>query len=103
MLVVFLAGCEGGDPRIKDLAAGIGKDSATKVMKGPPTATEPYLVNSQYIETMFYPKPGIADSAAKQPRNMTPIVVVNGKVTGWGWDVWDSVAAANKIEVPPRP
>lgn len=100
--VATLGGCESGDPRLENLALGIAKDSAIAVMQGPPTVVEPYLINGQYIEGMFYARPGKADSASRAPRNMTPVVLVNGKLIGWGWDQWDSVAAANKIPVAPK-
>lgn len=98
---LLLAGCERPDPRLKQLTAGITKDSAVALM-GPPAAQEPYLVNSQYIEGVFFTRPGVPDSLAKVPRQMTPLVVVDGKLVGWGWPVWDSVAGANKIAVPPK-
>lgn len=99
---VTIAGCERADPRLDGLTVGIGKDSAVSVMEGPPTVIEPYLINGQYIEGMYYARPGEADSASKAPRRMTPVVAVNGKLTGWGWDHWDSVAAANRIPVAPK-
>ncbi len=95
--LVALAGCERGDPRVARLSVGMGKDSVLAVMEGKPTAIEPYLINGQYIEGMFYARPGNADSAKRASRNMTPVILVNGKLIGWGWDQWDSVAGANKI------
>ena len=100
--LLTLAACDRTDPRLKGLAAGIGKDSAKAVMQGAPVAEEPYLVNSQYIEGVFYARQGATDSASKAPRRMTPLVFVNGKLLGWGWGIWDSVAGANKIVVPPK-
>mgnify|MGYP001281244852 CR=1 FL=1 len=101
--LIAVVGCERGDPRIKDLTTGIGKDSVQAVMDGPPTTVEPYLVNGQYIEGLFYPRPGKSDSASRQPRQMTPVVLIDAKLVGWGWDFWDSLAAANRIPVPEKP
>ena len=92
-----LAGCERSDPRLAGLAVGMSKDSTLAVMRGQPTTIAPYLTNGLYIEAMFYARPGKTDSASRAPRNMTPVVLVNSKLVGWGWDRWDSVAAANKI------
>ena len=51
---------------------------------------------------MYYPKTGSTDAKRLEPRSMTPVVAVNGALQGWGWAYWDSVAAANKYEVPPK-
>jgi len=95
-----LVGCERGNRRVETLTVGIGKDSALALMGGQATVVGPYLVNSQYIETFLFPIDGKTDSVSLMPRNMTPIVVVDEKLVGWGWVYWDSVAAANRIEVP---
>ena len=100
--LLVLMGCERGDPRLAKLSIGMGKDSALAAMQGKPTVMEPYLINGLYIEGMFYARPGKTDSTSRAQRNMTPIVLVNGKLIGWGWEVWDSVAAANKIPVKGR-
>ncbi|MFN0180810.1 MAG: hypothetical protein ACKVZ0_18565 [Gemmatimonadales bacterium] len=97
-----VVGCERGDPRINDLTVGIPKDSAVAVMGGAPTVIEPYLINGLYIEAMFYARPGKTDSASKAPRKMTPVVAINGKLAGWGWVYWDSLAPANQIPVAPK-
>ena len=102
MSVLALLGCERGDPRVQALAVGVAKDSAIALMQGKPTASAPYLIDGQYIEAMLYAQPGKTDSASRRPRNMTPLVLVNGKLIGWGWDLWDSVAAAHKIPVESR-
>ncbi|MBM4187574.1 MAG: hypothetical protein FJ206_09705 [Gemmatimonadetes bacterium] len=103
LAVLGALGCERADPRLEGLTIGIGKDSALAVMQAAPNKLEPYLINGLYIEGMFYARPGKTDSASLAPRKMTPVVAVNGKVTGWGWDHWDSVAAANRIPVAPKP
>ncbi len=95
-----IAACT-GDARLKRLSVGIAKDSAIRAMGGEsPQRTDPYLVNGHYIEAMFYVEPGLskpqADSVPERKR--VPIVVVDGKVVGWGWSSWDSVATANKIQ-----
>ena len=98
--LLLLSACgPGSDGRLEQLSAGITKDSAQAIMGGAPHRVDPYLVNGQMIEALYYPKPGATDSAALADRNMSPLVVVDGKLTGWGWQQWDSVAAANKIVV----
>ena len=100
--IVVLSGCERADPRLEHLTVGMGKDSALAVMQWQPTKLEPYLVAGQYIEGMFYARPGTTDSASRQPRKMTPVVLVNGKLIGWGWEVWDSMAVKYNIPVAPK-
>jgi hypothetical protein len=34
---------------------------------------------------------------------MSPLVTVDGKLVGWGWEALDSVAAATKIPVAAKP
>jgi hypothetical protein len=66
-----------------------------------PKRTDPYLIDGLYIESMFYPKRGKTDSLSLTDRKMTPVVVINGKLAGWGWPFWDSVAGSKNIPVAP--
>jgi hypothetical protein len=96
-LVAIVAGCS-GDARYQTLAVGIPKDSAVKLMGvEKPQRVDPYLTNGHYIEAMYYRKPGQGDSVPD--RKLSPVVVVDGKLVGWGWKTWDSVAEANHIPV----
>ena len=98
--LLFLSACSKGDARLEKLSAGISKDSVLAIMGGEkPQRVDPFLVNGQYIEAMYFPKPGAADSASLADRNMSPVVVVDGKLVGWGWKQWDSIAAEKKIPV----
>jgi hypothetical protein len=97
-LLAVIAGCSSGDARYKTLAAGIPKDSVVKLMGAEkPQRVDPYLTNGQYIEAMYYRKPGQGDSVPD--RKLSPVVVVDGKLAGWGWKAWDSIAGVNKIQV----
>ena len=98
--LVLATACERADPRLQTLTVGIGKDSALKLMQVPqPRRLDPYLIHGQYIEAMYLPKSRDESKPGLTDRAMSPLVVINGKLTGWGWTYWDSVAAANKIEV----
>lgn len=102
-LVVGLMGCEQADARLKNLHAGMALDSVVPAMDGAKAArTDPFLYKGQYIQTMYFPRKGKSDSLSLTDRKMSPVVLIGGKVTGWGWDYWDSVAAANKIPVAPK-
>jgi len=100
--LLFTMGCEREDSRLKNLKVGISKDSAITVMGGPPSENAPYLMNGKYIEALYYVRKGKTDSVSRTLRKTAPVVTVDGKVTGWGWPHWDSVAAANGIRVPPQ-
>ncbi len=97
--VVAAMACDRADPRLRQLRAGMGKDSVAVAMGAAPRRLDPYLYKAQYIEVRYYQKQGKTDSASLQDRSMAPVITINGKVTGWGWDYLDSVAAANNIPV----
>ena len=99
---VIVGACERDDSRLKNLTVGITKDSAALAMGGDPNRTDPYLINGQYIQTMYYMRTGKTDSASRTLRRMAPVVSINGKIAGWGWPFWDSVASANRIPVPEK-
>jgi hypothetical protein len=99
VLAVTLVGCGGSDARLKKLTVGIPRDSALRVTGlEKPERTDRYLVGGHFIEAMYFAKPG-ADSGKTPDRQMSPVVVVDGKLAAWGWKTWDSIAAANKIVV----
>lgn len=101
--LVLTAACAREDARLKSLGVGISKDSAFIVMELPAEERgEAYLIDGQYIEAFVVRKPGVQGPRDSLTREQaTPVVVIGGQVTGWGWDHWDSVAAAHSIEVKP--
>lgn len=103
-ILLLAAACSSSDPRTGALTVGITKDSARAVMGASQPHELPYLVNGHYIEALLYAREGQSaqELAESAPRSLTPLVVVDGQLTGWGWSAWDSVAAANGIEVPPK-
>jgi hypothetical protein len=110
-LAVLMAACK--DARIAKLSTGISRDSALKVINegaaGDSLARvykqETYLINGQTLNVLFYNKDGIkqASDSSLEAKAQTPIVVASDKVTGWGWDHYDSVATANNIKPSPHP
>lgn len=97
LLGILLAACSRGDARFEELTRGIPRDSVIKVMgDAKPERVDTYLANSQLIEALYFAPPG-ADSGSTPERELSPVVMVNGTVAGWGWKVWDSIAGANKI------
>lgn len=98
-VAVFAVGCRKEDPRVQNLGVGISKDSAMIAMELPTTQRpSAWLVNGQYIETFEVRYPGVEgprDSLSR--KQITPLVLIGGKVAGWGWKYWDSVGQANGI------
>ncbi|HJR35291.1 MAG TPA: hypothetical protein VJ817_10105, partial [Gemmatimonadales bacterium] len=101
-LAAVLAACSSGDARFEQLTVGITKDSALRVMGSQaPTRTDPFLTEGKFIEVMYFTPAGSTDSLPD--REMSPLVTVDGKLVGWGWEALDSVAAATKIPVAEKP
>ena len=110
-LAVIMSACK--DARIAKLSTGISRDSALKVINEGATGDslarvykqEGYLLNGQMLNVLFYNKDGIkqASDSSLETKAQTPIVIAGGKVTGWGWDHYDSVAVANKFTPSPHP
>ena len=93
-----VAACSRPDPRFQKLTIGIPKDSAVRVIGvEKPNRIDPYLVNGHYLEAMYFAPPDA--NSALTDREMTPMVIIDGVLTAWGWKKWDSIATANKIIV----
>lgn len=102
----LVAACgTGADRRTDNLAVGMSKDSAIIVMGGErPSRTDSYLMGGKYIESMLFIRPGSEPEGIDTlpDRERTPVVAIDGSIAGWGWKYWDSVASANRIQVPPK-
>ena len=107
-----VAGC--GDARVKKLDEGIPRDSVLAILRDGqgvvgadslPHVYEvaAYLVNSRRYEVFYYTKGDeVAGADSLPPSKLTPIVLQNDTVSGWGWAHWDSVAKTIKLTLPPR-
>ncbi|MGQ0540055.1 MAG: hypothetical protein ACT4R6_14005 [Gemmatimonadaceae bacterium] len=110
LLIAGLAAC--GDPRVKELSAGISRDSVLTILgdgqRAPAGDSLPhvydvaaYLVNSVNYEVFFYTRGHAVAGADSLPREeLTPIVLQDGSVSGWGWQHWDSVSKAINLPAP---
>lgn len=109
------AACQ--DTRIEKLSTGISRDSALAIINegaaGDSMARvyrqESYLLpnlkgNVHVANVLFYNKRGEKelDNPKLSADATTPIVVSDGKVIGWGWTYYDSLAKANNIPLKPR-
>ena len=118
------------DSRVKAVDTGISRDSAIKLLtmnaapppskEGPSTMggvadpnapanvyrRDQYLVNGVMTEILYFdPKNrhlGQLDKDTVPWKDLTPVVLIQNKVVGRGWDVFDSVAKANKLPMHQR-
>ena len=110
--LVLLAAC--GDSRLRNLEVGIGKDSLIKLLgEGAPAGDslpnlykhEQYFVDGKMFDIYMYDAknrkawldPLVTDE------ELTPLVVVDGKLAGTGWNHMDGVTDQYRIEARRAP
>jgi len=110
--VAVLATAACSDSRLEKLSTGISRDSVLAIINegasGDSLARvyrqETYLLpnkkgNVFLANILFYDKRGRkqAEDSTLAANETTPIVLSDGKVIGWGWTFYDSLAKANNI------
>ena len=113
LTVVSIAGC--GDKNIKQLTPGIARDSVLKLLAlgstpAPGDTTpnvyreERYLNAGHWITIVLYSNTGRKEGTGEvvPEGDLTPVVLRDDTLTGWGWEHHDSVAQANNIVIKPR-
>src|SRR4051812_25727195 len=106
----LIAACE--DKRVKQLDTGITRDSAMSVIShdlpanaGPDSFPNVYdrrryLMGGKNYEVLLFTANNEKKGKDTVPlKKLTPLVFVENKLIGRGWDFWDSVAKANKIPI----
>ena len=108
--LVTLGACE--DKRVKVLDTGISVDSAVNILSpgakrnagGIDTASanvaweDRYLIGGKNYEVVYFsPKNEKRSGRDSVFKGTTPVVFIDGKMAGKGWDFWDSVSTALKI------
>lgn len=108
--LVTLAACE--DKRVKALDTGISMDSAVAILSpgakqtvngidttSPNVAWEDrYLISGQNYQVVYFsPKNEKRSGRDSVFKGTTPVVFIEGKMIGKGWEFWDSVSKVNKI------
>lgn len=109
-VVSSLAAC--GDANLRKLSVGIARDSVLKVLGQGSVSSdttpnvyreERYLYGGQMITMLLYTNTGKEEGVDTLPeRELTPVVLRNDTLTGWGWEYHDSVARAINIVIKPR-
>jgi hypothetical protein len=111
----FLGACR-PDKRVQAVDTGITKDSLLTVIgKGAPGVDslpnvytrERYLIDGKNYEILFFSPTGRHAYTGVQKdtipwKDLTPIAMIERRVTGKGWDYLDSLYAAHKIPVRKR-
>ncbi len=98
---LLLATTACGDSRLSHLATGIDRDSVTVVMgSDAPHRSESYLLDGKFWEIFYYAKTGTLQEDSIPWRKLSPVILADGKVAGWGWDYWGKEAARLNIPVP---
>jgi hypothetical protein len=105
----WLVAC-GEDKRVKQLEAGITRDSAVSIIShdlrsgsGPDSfpnvyTRERYIIAGKSHEVLFF-----TPNNEKQGKDsvtygkLTPIVFVDNRLVAKGWPAWDSISKANNI------
>ena len=99
-----------GDSRLSQLDAGISKDSTIKLLAvGAPEDDslpnfyrhETYLMDGKFFDIYLYdPKNRkIWKDPLVTDKELTPIVVVDSTLEGWGWGYMDEVTAKYRINI----
>lgn len=104
---IALAACT--DKRVAQLDTGITRDSAVTViaqdLKGGGHDSFPnvykrsrYLINGKTYEVLFFTSNNEKEGKdTVKSKKLTPLVFVENKLVGKGWEYWDSVSTANHI------
>ena len=110
--VLGLAACE--DKRVKELNAGITRDSAVTVLaqqiKGGGSDAFPnvykrahYLINGKQYEVLYFsPNNEKEGKDSVRAKKLTPLVFVDNQLIAKGWSAWDSISKANNIPLEDR-
>jgi hypothetical protein len=109
----FLVACE--DKRVKQLDTGITRDSALSILSqdlkpgsGPDSFPNVYrraryLIKGKNYEVLFFtPNNEKAGKDSVETKKLTPLLFVDNKMIGRGWNVLDSVSKADKIDLVKR-
>jgi hypothetical protein len=105
-----------GDKTVAKVDTGMSREQAIAILtgdSGAPVAGRDtfknvhrrsrYILKGKEMEVLWFTPTGAVPGKDTLPfRELTPIVVFDGKVIGKGWDFWEKTAAENNITVPPK-
>jgi hypothetical protein len=107
--LIALSACQ--DSRIRALDEGMSRDSVISILAdnvAPKVDTiqnvykhNRYLVDGKEFDIYFFDGQNrhLWSDPEVEDKELTPVVVVNGKLEGWGWDHMDDVTSKYRIVV----
>ena len=106
--VTLLTACE--DKRVEKLDVGAGRDSVLNALASEHKESgkvdsmpnvymkERYFVNAKNYEVLYYhPDNRKAGKDTVPYEDLTPIILIDGKMVGKGWEVYDSLVKVDKL------
>lgn len=113
ILLLILSGCGAYDNirvdnrnKLNTISAGLSKTEVIKIMGNEsraditnPYRTEMYKRNNDTFEILFYYTDLKKADDAITDDELTPVVIKNGVVDGWGWMYWESLVKTYELRV----
>lgn len=107
--LITVVACE--DKRVKALDTGISIDSAVAILSPGAKRTQSgidtssanvawedrYLIAGKNYEVVYFSPKNVKRGKDSVFKGLTPVVFIDGKMAGRGWDFWDSVSKVLKI------
>lgn len=114
--LTLLAGCSGlsqvradNREKLNGLSAGMSKQEVLNIMGTETTQAQGSVITNPYrtemhrssehvFEILFYYTDIQKKDGAITDNELTPLVVIDGKLDGWGWSHWENVKRVYEIE-----
>lgn len=117
-MTATIVGCTAGYANLRDhnrialqrIEVGMTKEQVLQTI-GPstqkdvpnPYRTESYRAGNQRIEVLFFYSDWKQGEGAITDDELMPVVLIDGKVDGWGWTYWENTASRYSIILRSRP
>ena len=116
-LFIILSGCASlsglrseNRANIMSLSPGMDKSEVTKIMGNESYSTIAGTISNPYRSELYRTQVGIvevlmyytdlkASDDAITDDELTPVVLIDGKVDGWGWTYWDNMVHKYEIRI----
>lgn len=96
----------GNRARLNDLSPGMSREAVVEVMGPSPTReitnpyrTESYSAQGKRFDVLYYYTDIKKRDDAITDDELTPLVLVDGRLDGWGWGYWNSVVQKYEIRI----
>jgi hypothetical protein len=67
-----------------------------------PHRSESYFLEGKVWEIFYYAKSGVSTTDSIVWRDLSPVVIADGAVVGWGWDYWEEEGGRLNVAMPPE-